>query len=156
MSGNSQQKDSKSSILGKYHANPTNEFMTSLPGQNKTSMNRNMNMNMNMMGMNQMNQRNMNNMQQMQMRQNNMNMMRMRQNNMQMGMNNGFNSGVNMTGMAQNMNMNTMSRGGGGRMNTNMNIQPMTMTMTTAPKKNINGVNTVSNSANLFSDLGAF
>ena len=33
MSGNNQPKDSKSSILGKYHAQPSNEFMTALPGR---------------------------------------------------------------------------------------------------------------------------
>merc|ERR1719225_247737 len=52
MSGqNGGNKDSKSSILGKYHAKPSQQFMTSLPGQN------NMNMNNQMMGrgMNQMN-----------------------------------------------------------------------------------------------------
>eukprot|EP00483_Globobulimina_turgida_P007940 UN07956 len=117
--------------------------MTSLPGPMQTSPNSNMN-----------------NMQQMRMTQNNMNMMGMGQNNMRM------NNGMNMMGMAQNVNnMNNMGIGGGvvggmGNMNAlnmgmnSMNIQPMTMK--TAPKKSINGVNTVSNSANLFSDLGAF
>merc|ERR1712151_956983 len=64
LSGQNQQKNAKSSILGKYHTNPTNEFMTSLPGQNKQmnqmgmgGMNNMNNMNrMNMNGMTQMNQ----------------------------------------------------------------------------------------------------
>merc|ERR1719336_1535772 len=65
MTGQQAQKQSSmNSILGKYHSKPSNQFLTSLPGQQQpqpnmmgmNGMNRmGMNNNMNMMGMNGMN-----------------------------------------------------------------------------------------------------
>eukprot|EP01083_Nonionella_stella_P075230 204386_1 len=168
-------RDSKSNILGKYHTNPTNEFMTSLPGQqpsgmNMTQMNNN---NMNRMGMNNMNQMGMNQMGMGMQMNNNMN---------QMGMNpmamNGFNQMNQMNQMGMNqmqmggmntMGMNNMNRMGGmnamnaapntsygnmGGMNMGMNTMNNSMGMNTNNKPTkVGGISTVSDAASLFSDF---
>mmetsp|Transcript_29229 Transcript_29229/g.46352 ORF Transcript_29229/g.46352 Transcript_29229/m.46352 type:complete len:564 (+) Transcript_29229:98-1789(+) len=115
MSGQ-QQKDSKSSILGKYHANPSNEFMTSLPGQNNMGVMNTMGMGMNaQMGMAYGGNPNPMGMNQMPMT--GMNQMGYGGNMNQMGMAMGMGTGMNQMGTGMGMNQMGMNQMGMNQMN---------------------------------------
>merc|ERR1712048_664236 len=172
-----QKQSSMNSILGKYHSKPSNQFLTSLPGQQQpqpnmmgmNGMNRmGMNNQMNMMGMNRMNRMGngmnmgMNNMNMgNQMGMNGMGMNNQMNQQRNMGMNMGMNNQMGqMQGAFGNMNMgNNMIMNHNNMNNNMMNMNSMSMppmqpmqTKKNNPPPNMNS-HTVTGGSNLFSDF---